>query len=128
MKKLFLVALAAILLAGMASAQFQIPLSGAPPSEPKQPKQQGRTLTGVVLNKQDAALAQAIVYLKDTKTSAIKSFIAQNDGSYRFAGLSPYIDYDIYAEYKGKKSDTKTLSTFDSRSNPKIVLRIDTPK
>jgi len=127
-KKLFLVALVAFLLAGMALAQFQIPLSGAPPSEPKQPKQRGRILSGVVLNKQDVPLAQAIVYLKDTKTSSVKSFIAQNDGSYRFAGLSPYIDYDVYAEYNGKKSDTKTLSTFDSRTNPKIVLRIDTKK
>lgn len=128
MKKLILIAFSALLLAGMAAAQFQLPLGGAPPSEPKQPKQQGRTLTGVVLGKNDVPLAQAIVYLKDTKTSAVKSFIAQDDGSYRFPGLSPYIDYDVYALYKEKKSDTKTLSTFDSRSNPKIVLRIDAAK
>lgn len=127
-KKAFLIALAAVLLAGMAFAQLQIPLGEVPKSEPKQPKQQGRTLTGVVLGKEDAPLAQAVVYLKDTKTSGVKSFIAQDDGTYRFAGLSPYINYDVYAEYKGKKSGTKTLSTFDSRSNPKIVLRIDTSK
>lgn len=128
MKKLILIVFSALLLAGMASAQFQLPLGGVPPSEPKQPKQQGRTLTGVVLGKNDVPLAQAIVYLKDTKTSAVKSFISQDDGSYRFPGLSPYIDYDVYALYKEKKSDIKTLSTFDSRTNPKIVLRVDTAK
>lgn len=128
MKRVWIALSAVLLLVGVAMAQFQLPLGSQPPSEPKEPKQQGRTLTGVVIGQKDAPLSKAIVYLKNTKTSAIKTFIAQDDGSYRFPGLSPYIDYDIYAEYNGKKSDTKTLSNFDSRTKPNIVLKIDIAK
>ena len=40
--------------------------------------------------------------------------------------LSPNVDYEVYAQYQGKKSDTKTVSQFDSRAQVNINLRIDT--
>ena len=38
----------------------------------------------------------------------------------------PNIDYEVYAQYKGQKSDTKAVSQFDDRKIVNIVLRIDT--
>ena len=84
-----------------------------------------RTLTGVVFDKSDAPVSNAVVYLKNTKTLAVKTVIAGNDGSYRFPELSPNVDYEVYAQREGKKSDTKTLSQFDDRQNANIVLRIN---
>lgn len=84
-----------------------------------------RMLVGEVLDKGDAPIASAIVYLKNTKTLTVKTFITDKAGQYRFPGLSPNTDYEVYAEYKGKKSDTKTLSSFDSRTQPRINLRLD---
>jgi hypothetical protein len=56
---------------------------------------------------------------------AVKTFIVGPDGTYRFPALSPNVDYQVFAEYKGSKSDTKTLSSFDSRTNAAINLKVD---
>lgn len=88
------------------------------------PDQQLRSLSGRVLNQHDDPLAQAIVYLKNTRTLVVKTYISDADGSYRFPALSPNIDYEIYAEFKGARSDTKTLSAFDNRKAVTLMLRI----
>jgi Carboxypeptidase regulatory-like domain len=95
---------------------------------PKEKEPQIRTLQGFVYGQGDAPLAGAVVYLKNTRNLAIKSLYSGDDGGYRFNALSPNTDYEIFAEYKGKKSDTKTLSSFDSRLSPRINLHIDIAK
>ncbi|PYY01748.1 MAG: carboxypeptidase regulatory-like domain-containing protein [Acidobacteria bacterium] len=87
---------------------------------------QGRNVTGQVMTKAETPLPDAVVYLKNTKTLTIKSFITEKDGGYRFHGLSPNIDYEIYADYQGQKSGTKTISSFDNRNNITLNIRIDT--
>ncbi len=89
---------------------------------------QTRTVSGQVLDKQDAPLANAVVHLKNNKTLALKTFITDESGDYRFSGLSPNVDYELHAELKGRRSDTKTISSFDSRKQLTIYLRIDTSK
>ena len=96
------------------------------PSAGKDKGDAGRLLTGRVIDKQDAPLPNAIVYLANTRTRAVKTFIVGQDGNYRFPALSPNVDYEVYAQYEGHKSDTKTVSQFDSRSQVNINLRIDT--
>jgi len=85
----------------------------------------GRLLTGKVTGKQDQPLSNAVVYLSNTRTRAVKSFIVGQDGVYRFPALSPNIDYEVYAQHEGHKSDTKTVSQFDTRPSVNINLRID---
>ena len=81
-----------------------------------------------VMDKSDKPVPEAIVYLKNTKTLGVKTYIAQKDGSYRFPELSPNIDYEVYAEKNGMKSKTKTLSQFDDRPKSTINLLINTNK
>lgn len=83
-----------------------------------------RTLQGHVFSRQDQPLDKAVVYLKNTKTLAIKTYISEQDGSYHFPALSPNVDYEVYAEHNGARSDTKTLSAFDSRKLVNIILKI----
>jgi hypothetical protein len=85
-----------------------------------------RVLTGRVTDKQDGALANAVVYLTNTRTRAVKTYIVGQDGSYRFPSLSPNIDYEVYAQFNGRKSDTKTVSQFDNRNQVTINLKVDT--
>ncbi len=87
-----------------------------------------RALTGHVVGSQDQPLEKAIVYLKNTKTLAIKTYITDPDGGYRFPVLTPNIDYEVYAELNGEHSDTKTLSGLDARKQLNITLRIHTQK
>lgn len=86
--------------------------------------QESRTLVGHVYTRQDAPVAKAIVYLKNTKTLAIKTYITDSDGSYRFPALASNVDYEVYAEKEGARSDTKTLSGFDSRKQANITLKL----
>ena len=108
-------------------AQLSIPLGGNSPDNNKKPTRiTSRTLTGMVLDKSSKPIAEAVVYLKNTKTLAVKTYIAQNDGTYRFPELSLSADYEVYAEKDGKKSKVKTVSQFDDREKPNINLQIDT--
>jgi hypothetical protein len=86
----------------------------------------GRLLTGKVLDRQDNPVADAVVYLTDTRTRSVKTFIVGPDGAYRFPALANNVDYEIYAQVNGKVSDTKRMSQFDDRKVVEIVLRIDT--
>jgi hypothetical protein len=85
----------------------------------------GRLLTGRVGDKQDAPLPSAVVYLANTRTRAVKTFIVGQDGMYRFPALSPNVDYEVYAQYQDRKSETKTVSQFDTRPTVNINLKID---
>ncbi|HXZ31269.1 MAG TPA: carboxypeptidase-like regulatory domain-containing protein [Terriglobales bacterium] len=85
----------------------------------------GRLLTGKVLDKHDNAVVDAVVYLSNTRTHTVTTYIVGPDGTYRFPELSPNVEFEVYAQYKGQKSDTKTLSQFDDRKQVNIVLRID---
>lgn len=111
-------------------AQINFPLGGhgsGGDNSKKNSRVTSRTLTGAVLTKSsDQPVDSAVVYLKNKKTLAVKSFFSLKDGTYRFPELSTTADYELYAEKDGKRSDTKTLSEFDDRANPTINLRIDT--
>lgn len=123
MKRTVLVMLALATLVTAAAAQVAF-LDAAMAADKNQ--DQGRNVTGQVMTKSEAPLPDAVVYLKNTKTLTIKSFITEKDGGYRFHGLSPNIDYEIYADYQGQKSPTKTISSFDNRNNITLNIRIDT--
>lgn len=85
-----------------------------------------RLLTGKVLDAGDNPLPNAVVYLTNTHTRSVKTYIVGPDGSYRFPALQPNIDYEVYAQYNNRKSHTKTVSQFDDRSQVYISLKIDT--
>ena len=92
----------------------------------KDPNANLRVLIGQVMNSDTSApLPEAVVYLKNNSTQSVHTYIADKDGNYRFTNLSPDVDYQVYADYKGHKSDPKTLSQFDSRKSPTINLRVD---
>jgi Carboxypeptidase regulatory-like domain len=114
MKKPFVVAML-LLMVGLAFAN----------PKDKNPDSSGRVLIGKVTDKQDNLVPKAVVYLTNTRTRAVKTYIVGDDGSYRFPALSPNIDYEVFAEYNGHKSETKTASQFDTRPQVFINLKID---
>jgi Carboxypeptidase regulatory-like domain len=98
-------------------------LASAAPDKKEQ--QQGRLLYGKVLDDHDNPVPSAIVYLTNTRTHAVKTYIIGDDGTYRFPGLGN-VDYEVYAQFKGRKSDTKSVSQFDDRPQVYIDLKIGT--
>jgi len=99
-------------------------LSSASPD--KKDKTVGRLLYGKVLDPEDNPLPDAVVYLTNTRTRAVKTYIVGPDGTYRFPALSGAIDYEVYAQYKTHKSETKSVSQFDDRAQIYLDLKVDT--
>jgi hypothetical protein len=91
-------------------------------------KDQLRTLNGNVRDKNESPLPGSIVYLKNMKTLAVKTYIADNEGAFHFHSLSPNVDYEVYGEFNGQRSATKMLSSFDSRPVVNMELKIDAKK
>src|SRR5512140_2081329 len=79
----------------------------------KEPSTPGRLLSGRVVDKQDNPVPNAVVYVTDTRSRAVKTYIVGPDGSYRFPALSANVDYEVYAQFNGKSSDIKRISQFD---------------
>ena len=101
-------------------------LAALPGLQAKDKGEIGRLLTGKVVNHADQPVIDVVVYLTDTRTKAIKTYITGPDGIFRFPGLSMNVDYEVSAQNKGHKSDTKTVSQFDNRQQVSLTLRIDT--
>lgn len=87
-----------------------------------------RSVAGVVTTTEESPAIGAVVQLKNTKTLQIRSFITKENGSYYFHELSPDVDYELKADFQGSSSPTKTLSSFDSRRNATINLKLNPKK
>ncbi|HEY4381726.1 MAG TPA: carboxypeptidase-like regulatory domain-containing protein [Acidobacteriaceae bacterium] len=119
-KALTRLGLSAALLGGLGSVALL-----ATPAPLLAEQQAQRVLQGRVVDKADTALKGATVYLKDGHTLAVKSYIASDDGTYRFGQLAQNTDYTVWAEIGGKKSAVKSISSFDTRNEFNITLKID---
>jgi hypothetical protein len=87
-----------------------------------------RVAQGTVQNGNDQPQANAVVYLQDQKSLEVRTYITEADGHYRFGQLSTEVDYQLWAEYKGHKSKTRSISSFDSKKQFNFDLKIDTAK
>jgi len=132
MKKAIIgIAVAASLLVMLSASVFYMYMSTSVLAAPAQlfgrdsKQDKTRLLTGKVLDGGDNPLPNAVVYLTNTHTRSVKTYIVGPDGAYRFPALQPSIDYEVYAQYNNRKSGTKTVSQFDDRSQVYISLKIN---
>ncbi len=87
-----------------------------------------KTVHGTVMDGKENFQASAVVYLKNLKSQAIKTYIADEAGKYRFSGLDPNVDYEIHAEKGDLISGNRTISSFDSRKDLEMTLKVDKKK
>jgi hypothetical protein len=113
-----------VILATCCVTVFSVAASGTGAfAEQRGPAQ--RVVQGKVTDGANAPIKGAVVYLKDTRSLSVKSFFSDDEGNYRFGQLSQTTDYEVWAENNGKKSAVKTISSFDSKSQFVINLKID---
>ncbi len=87
-----------------------------------------RTVHGTVINKDDSGVPSAVVYLKNNRTQATQTHFSDDGGRFRFSGLDPNVDYEIHAESGDLTSATRTISSFDSRKDIDVTLKLDKTK
>jgi hypothetical protein len=97
-------------------------------AQDKKREAQLRTVRGVVADKSDSPLSGSVVFLKNVRTNSVRSSYTDDTGNYRFSGLDPNADYELHAEKEGSKSQTRTVSSFDSRKDIVLNLKIDKKK
>ena len=99
----------------LALATFAFAQKNKPPAE--------KSVSGVVTDG-GAPVPGAVVQLKNTRTLQVRSFIAKEMGEYYFHGLSTDVDYELKADFNGKTSGSRTLSSFDSHPEATINLQL----
>jgi Carboxypeptidase regulatory-like domain len=96
----------------------------AAPAQDKKADAQLRTIRGVVLDKDENPVPSSVIYLLNVKTQAVRTYIADDSGNFRFSGLDPNVDYEVHAEHNETASPTHTVSSFDSRRDIELVLKL----
>ena len=110
--------------ASLVLISFCATLYAAP--DKKGDKAVGKLLFGKVLDGDDNPVPDAVVYVTNTRSRAVKTYIVGKDGAYRFPALTSAVDYEVYAQFNGHKSETKSISQFDDRSQVYLVLKVKT--
>jgi hypothetical protein len=91
----------------------------------KQKKVTSKTVSGQALDPKDNGLDGATVALKDLQTGKTIEVFTQDGGHYQFSDLKFDHDYEVRANYKGVKSETRRVSSFDTRA--RIVINFTFP-
>ena len=98
--------------------------SAAQTKDQKKAEAQLRTVHGSVLDKAENPVPSSVVYLRNMKTQAVKTYIADDAAHYRFSGLDPNVDYEIHAEHGDATSSTRTISSYERRRDIELVLKL----
>ena len=86
------------------------------------------TVDGTVQDKGGAPIQGAVVYLQDTKSMAVKSFLSDADGHFHFRQLPLSTDFGLWAELNGKRTKTRNISQFNSKPDLHYTLKLDVAK
>ena len=84
-----------------------------------------RVLQGVVRDKDGAPLKGAMVYLKNDKTSTVRSMLADDKGAFRFVQLSRSDEYKVWAQTQEKKTPVKSVSSFETKDDITRDLKME---
>jgi hypothetical protein len=83
-----------------------------------------RVVLGTVVDSGSAPVVGATVFLKDLKSKSIRSYTSAPDGRFRFTQVNMAEDHELWAEKDGKKSATKTVSSWDARKEFETELKL----
>lgn len=87
-------------------------------NRPKNEKESNtRVIDGTVKDGTDNPLADAIVQLKNLKTSSIVDFATKDDGKYVFRDLPMDINFELIAKRGDLATPVKKVSVYDTRKH-----------
>src|SRR5262249_2343130 len=92
------------------------PVNGAP--KPK-------NVHGVVQDARGKRLPGPRVFLKDMKSKIVRTLQTDQNGENSVYALPATVDYEIYAEFRGKESEKKYVSSFLNREDNVLNFQLD---
>ena len=95
-----------------------------PTKDDKKKSAAERPVQGIVSDAGGKPIVGAVVQLKNMRTLQVRSYITRDEGSYYFSGLNKDVDYEVKAQFNGKTSAPRTLSSFDTKAEPVMNLQI----
>ncbi len=91
---------------------------------PKNEKESNtRTIQGTVKDSSDNPLSEAIVQLKDMKTSKLVDFVTTDDGKFVFRDLPMDINYELAAKHGDLTAPVKKVTIYDTRKS--VILNFE---
>jgi hypothetical protein len=87
-----------------------------------------RTIEGTVKDSADNPLSNAIVQLKNTKTSKVVAFATKEDGKFAFRDLAMDINFELLATRGEMKAPMKKVSVYDTRKSVTLNFLLSAPK
>jgi hypothetical protein len=96
----------------------------SPTKDDKNKAASERPVQGLVTDADGKPIVGAVVQLKNMRSLQVRSYITRDAGSYYFSGLNKDIDYEVKAQFNGKTSAARTLSSFDTKTEPVLNLQI----
>ncbi len=98
-------------------------------NRPKPPKESNsRTIEGTVKDASDNPAEDAIVQLKDTKTSQVVDFATKPDGKFIFRDLYMDVNYELLAKRGDVTTPVKKVTIYDTRKDVVINFQLDSGK
>ena len=89
------------------------------------PGPQPKNIHGMVQDVRGTPLPGARVFVRDIKTNITRAATADQKGLYAFYALPPTADYEVYADFRGKTSEKKAVSSFLNRADNVINFQLD---
>lgn len=129
------VPLALLLLASVAVAQKQNPTPGdnsnvfLQNNRTKAEKESNtRVIDGTVKDAADNPQTEAIVQLKNLKTSSIVDFVTKDDGKFVFRDLPMDINFELVAKRGNVTTPAKKVSVYDTRKHVIVNFQLAAAK
>ena len=85
---------------------------------------QHKTVSGLVTYTAENGIPDVAVTLKDLQTGETIVVYTEADGRYQFSNLNPHHDYQFQASFKWLASETRQVSSLDTRGELSINLAI----
>jgi len=129
---LFVVCLVFLGAAGFLCAQSDNPSSQPGvtlENKPKPPKESNaRTIEGTVTDAADNPAENAIVQLKDTKSSQVVDYATKENGKFIFRDLYMDANYELFAKRGDITTPVKKISIYDTRKDVVVNFKLEPDK
>jgi pimeloyl-ACP methyl ester carboxylesterase len=84
-----------------------------------------KNIHGIVRDARGTPLPGARVFIRDMKSKTTRTVETAPNGEYHIYGLPPAIDYEIYAEFKGKSAEKRVVSSYLNREDNVLNFQVD---